>query len=577
VSILKKNLTLLIGGLQGEGVVSLGTNLMKTLSNLGYYTYGNRNFSSRIKGGNTTMTISISIEKQLCTEDGLDIILALDKETIDLFSKQLNQNGLILLDSILSSKDINFQENNIFSLPITEIAKKLDSLLMKNTIALGFLGRLMGLNEDELSYSLKQKYTSKGEVIVQKNLKMLKDAYTLEDSIFNRKDYFLLTPKLKSSRAVMMGNEAIGLGALMAGCRFIPSYPITPASEVMEYMGKVLPRYGGAMIQVEDEIAAITMAIGASYGGVRSMTATSGPGISLMMEGIGLAGITETPVVIADIQRGGPSTGLPTKHEQSDLFAIYYGGHGEYSNIILSPSTVEDCFYDTIKAFNLADKYQCPVFILSDLSLGLSPQTIDDLEYNKIVIDRGKVVTTDNLSTIERGTFKRYELTDDGISPRSFPGMVNGGHHVTGIEHTELGLPLENPKNRKKMMEKRLSKTYPLKHEESIDIYQTNSNNKVLFLTFGSVFGVIKEAIQLSDKKVDFGAIRMIRPLPKKQLTSILKKYDSIVVVENNYRKQLASIIKEELGSHHKIHSITKYDGTIFTIKELVEKIGEWT
>lgn len=573
---MKKNLTLLIGGIQGEGVVSLGTNLMKTLSNLGYYTYGNRNFSSRIKGGNTTMTISIGVEKQLCSKDGLDIILALDKETIDLFNCKLKPNGLILFDSILSSKDLNYNKDLLIPLPITEIAKSLSAPIIKNTCALGFLGRLMGLDENELSQSLKEKYHTKGDKIVEKNLKALKEAYNYDGDIFNKENYFLSIPEKKSSKAVMMGNEAIGFGALMAGCRFIPSYPITPASEVMEYMGKVLPRYGGAMVQVEDEIAAITMAVGASYGGVRSMTATSGPGISLMMEGIGLAGITETPVVIADIQRGGPSTGLPTKHEQSDLFAIYYGGHGEYSNIILSPSTVEDCFYDTIKAFNLADKYQCPVFILSDLSLGLSPQTIDDLDYDQVVIDRGKVVTKDELSNIERGTFKRYELTKDGISPRSFPGMINGGHHVTGIEHNELGLPLEKPENRKNMMEKRLSKTAPLENEESIDIYRTNNSNKTLFLTFGSVFGAIKEAVNLSDKKVDFGAIRMIRPLPKKQLTSLLENYDKIVVVENNYRKQLASIIKEELGYHNKIHSITKYDGTNFTINELVEKIGEW-
>ncbi len=573
---MKKNLTLLIGGIQGEGVVSLGTNLMKTLSNLGYYTYGNRNFSSRIKGGNTTMTISIGVEKQLCSKDELDIILALDKETIDLFNCKLKPNGLILFDSILSSKDLNYKKDSLIPLPITEIAKDLSAPIIKNTCALGFLGRLMGLEENELSQSLKEKYHTKGDEIVEKNLKALKEAYNYDGDIFNKKDYFLSIPEKKSSKAVMMGNEAIGFGALMAGCRFIPSYPITPASEVMEYMGKVLPRYGGAMVQVEDEIAAITMAVGASYGGVRSMTATSGPGISLMMEGIGLAGITETPVVIADIQRGGPSTGLPTKQEQSDLFAIYYGGHGEYSNIILSPSTVEDCFYDTIRAFNLADKYQCPVFILSDLSLGLSPQTIDDLDYNRVVIDRGKVVIKDELSNIERGTFKRYRLTEDGISPRSFPGMINGGHHVTGIEHNELGLPLEKPENRKNMMKKRLSKTAPLENEESIDIYRTNNSNNTLFLTFGSIFGAIKEAAYLSDKKIDFGAIRMIRPLPKKQLTSLLENYDKIVVVENNYRKQLASIIKEELGYHNKIHSITKYDGTNFTINELVEKIGEW-
>ncbi len=576
VSPLKKNLNLLVGGIQGEGVVSLGTNLMKALSNLGYYTYGNRNFSSRIKGGNTTMLISIGIERQLCTKDELDIILALDKETINLYHSKLHPDGLILFDSILSSQDLNDEETNAIPLPITEIAKELSASIMKNTCALGFIGRLLGLSEDELSKLLIEKYNSKGEVIVENNLNALKKAYAYEESALSGNNYFLLSPNEKSSRAVMMGNEAIGFGALMAGCRFIPSYPITPASEIMEYLGKVLPRYGGIMVQVEDEIAAITMAVGASYGGVRSMTATSGPGISLMMEGIGLAGATETPVVIADIQRGGPSTGLPTKTEQSDLFAIYYGGHGEYSNIILSPATVEDCFYDTIKAFNLADQYQCPVFILSDLALGLSPQTIDNLDYSKVVIERGKVVTEEELSTIERGTFKRYELAEDGISPRSFPGMVNGGHHVTGIEHTELGLPLEKPENRKKMMDKRLSKTSPLENEISIDIYKMTENTKTLFLTFGSNFGTIKEAINLSHKKVDLGVFRMIRPLPKKQLTQLLESYDKIVVVEGNYRRQLASIIHQELGYHAKIHSITKYDGTIFTVKEIVDKIGEW-
>lgn len=573
---MKKNLTLLIGGIQGEGVVSLGTNLMNTFSNLGYYAYGSRKFSSRIKGGNTTMTISVGINKQLSAEDDIDLILALDAETISLFSNQLNSDGLILYDSILSPKELEDKKNILIPLPITEIAKELGVMLMKNTCALGFLGRLMGLNAVDLSHSLKEKYASKGDIIVEKNLKALEQAFKYDNNILDRTEHFLTSPNHKVSRAVMMGNEAIGLGALMAGCRLIPSYPITPASEVMEYLGNVLPRYGGAMVQVEDEIAAVTMAVGASYGGVRSMTATSGPGLSLMMEGIGLAGITETPVVIVDIQRGGPSTGLPTKHEQSDIFALYYGGHGEYPNIILTPATVEDCFYDTIEAFNLADKYQCPVFILSDLQLGLSPQTIDELDYDKIVIDRGKIASKDDLANVERGTFKRYKFTEDNISPRSFPGMPNGGHHVTGIEHNELGLPFEEADNREKMMNKRLSKTSPLENNDSIEVFKCGDRNKTLVLTFGSVFGITAEAVKQNNLNVDYGRIKMIRPLPKKQLSSLLKEYSHIIVIENNYRKQLASIIKEELGCHEKIKSITKYDGNIFTIKELTKKIGEW-
>lgn len=573
---LKNKLTLLIGGIQGEGVVSLGTNLMKTLSNLGYYTYGSRNFSSRIKGGNTTMTISIGVEKQLCVEDHIDMILALDKETIQLYSSKLHTNGILLYDSVISVEDFNAENHRFIPLPITEIAKNSGSLIMKNTSALGFVGRLIGLNKSGLLTSLEEKYRTKGQDVVEKNLSTLEESFHIEIDGLDIQDFYLLPPNSPSSRAVMLGNEAIGFGALMAGCRFIPSYPITPASEVMEYMGKVLPRYGGMMVQVEDEIAAVTMAIGASYGGVRSMTATSGPGLSLMMEGIGLAGNTETPLVIADIQRVGPSTGLPTKNEQSDLFSLYYGGHGEYPSIILSPATVEDCFYDTIKAFNLADQYQCPVFILSDLNLGLSPQTIDDLDYDKVIIDRGKIAQAEDLAPIERGSFKRYAFTEDGISPRSFPGMVNGGHHVTGLEHNELGLPFEKPENRKKMMDKRLGKTAPLENEPSIELHPFGKNNKTLFLTYGSASGTVLEAIEQSEKKVDLGIIRMIRPLPTKQIISLFENYDHIVVVESNYRKQLASILREELGYHDKIHSIHKYDGTNFTITEMVEKIGAW-
>ncbi len=221
----------------------------------------------------------------------------------------------------------------------------------------------------------------------------------------------------------MIGNDAIALGALAGGSRFMAAYPITPASEIMEYLIKKLPQFGGTVIQTEDEIAACTMAIGANYAGVRTLTASAGPGLSLMMEAIGLAGITETPIVIVDTQRGGPSTGLPTKQEQSDLMAMIYGTHGEIPKVVIAPSTVQEAFYDMVEAFNIAEEYQCPVIVLTDLQLSLGKQTVEPLEYDKIEIRRGKLVTGELPEIPDKGCFKRYEVTEDGVSPRVLPGM----------------------------------------------------------------------------------------------------------------------------------------------------------
>ncbi len=270
----------------------------------------------------------------------------------------------------------------------------------------------------------------------------------------------LLEESDRKKRLYMIGNDAIALGAIAAGARLMAAYPITPSSEIMEYLIKSLPDFGGTVVQTEDEIAAISMVIGANFGGVRALTASAGPGLSLMTEAIGLSGMTETPAVIVDTQRGGPSTGLPTKQEQSDINAMIYGTHGEIPKIVIAPSTVEECFYDTIQAFNLADRYQCPVILLSDLALSLGKQTVEPLDYDRIQIDRGELVTdSEELKELENSElFKRYELTEEGISPRVLPGVKNGLHHVTGVEHDETGRPSELALNRKKMMEKRLRK-----------------------------------------------------------------------------------------------------------------------
>lgn len=273
------------------------------------------------------------------------------------------------------------------------------------------------------------------------NIEALNEGYRLMNEQLNNVDAdFILDKTDGKPHLYMIGNDAIGLGALSAGSRFMAAYPITPASEIMEYMIENLPKVGGTVVQTEDEIAAANMAIGSNYAGVRAFTASAGPGLSLMMEAIGLSGMTETPFVVINTQRGGPSTGLPTKQEQSDLMQMIYGTHGDIPKIVVAPTDAEDAFYLTMEAFNLAEQYQCPVIVLSDLQLSLGKQTVEQLDYNKIEINRGDMIQSDiEREENDKTYFKRYALTESGVSPRPIPGLKGGIHHVTGVEHNEEG------------------------------------------------------------------------------------------------------------------------------------------
>jgi len=379
-------------------------------------------------------------------------------------------------------------------------------------------------------------------------------------------------------RLFMIGNDAIALGAIAGGCRFMAAYPITPASEIMEYLIKKLPALGGAVIQTEDEIAAATMAIGANYGGVRAITASAGPGLSLKMEAIGLSGMTETPLVIVDTQRGGPSTGLPTKQEQSDLMSMIYGTHGEIPKIVLAPSTVQEAFYDTAEAFNLAEEYQCPVIILSDLQLSLGKQTVEPLEFDKVEIRRGKLITKDLPEIENKGYFKRYEITEDGVSPRVIPGVKNGIHHVTGVEHDETGKPSESAVNRNLQMDKRFRKVEKVKFDTPVYKNSPHEEADLLIIGFNSTRGAIEEAMVRLEKdgmKVNHAHIRLIHPFPTDELLPLVRSAKKIAVVENNATGQLANIIKMNVGYNEKIKKILKYDGNPFLPHEVHTKCKE--
>ncbi|MDB4867059.1 MAG: 2-oxoacid:acceptor oxidoreductase subunit alpha [Cohnella sp.] len=568
-----------IGGQQGEGVESTDRIFSTALNRLGYYLYGYRHFSSRIKGGHTNNKIRISTKPTRAISDDLDILVAFDQESIDLNAGELRSGGVVVADAKFSPTIPEGIQARLFAVPITTIAEDLGTSLMKNMVASGASWALLGLPIEVFNQAVEEEFGRKGPAIVEKNIEAVKRGadFVLEQA-GGPLEEFKLEPADGQQKLFMIGNEAMALGSIAAGCRLMSAYPITPASEIMEYLIKKLPKFGGTVVQTEDEIAAVTMAIGANYGGVRTMTASAGPGLSLMMEAIGLSGMTETPLVIVDTQRGGPSTGLPTKQEQSDINALIYGTHGEIPKLVVAPSTIEECFYDMIEGFNMAEKYQIPVIIATDLQLSLGKQSCDVLDYESIAINRGKL-QLDELPPLEDNRmFKRYEWTEDGISPRVLPGMKHGIHHVTGVEHDQEGRPSENALNRQKMMDKRLGKIQSLRVTNAVKVNADEPSAEVLIVAMGSTGGTIEEArarLTRDGMATSHVTVRQMHPFPNELLEPYLKAAKKVVVLENNATGQLANLIKQNVGYHDKIENVLKYDGTPFLPSEVYKACKE--
>jgi 2-oxoglutarate/2-oxoacid ferredoxin oxidoreductase subunit alpha len=568
-----------VGGQQGEGIESTGEIFAIALNRLGYYLYGYRHFSSRIKGGHTNNKIRVSTTQVRSISDDLDILVAFDQETIDLNYKELHGNGVILADSKFKPVKPEDTQAAMYAVPFTEIATELGTSLMKNMVAIGATSAVLDLDIHVFKEVVQEIFGKKGEQVVAKNMEAIKTGFDyMKEQLGEGAQVMDLEKADGKKRMFMIGNDAIALGAVAGGCRFMAAYPITPASEIMEYLIKKLPALGGTVIQTEDEIAACTMAIGANYGGVRAITASAGPGLSLKMEAIGLSGITETPLVIVDTQRGGPSTGLPTKQEQSDLMAMIYGTHGEIPKIVMAPSTVQEAFYDAAEAFNLAEEYQCPVILLTDLQLSLGKQTVEPLDFDKVEIRRGKLVTGEIPEAENKAYFKRYEVTEDGVSPRVIPGMKNGIHHVTGVEHDETGKPSESALNRNAQMDKRFRKVENIRFDTPVYKNAKHEEADILLVGFNSTRGAIEEAmIRLENDglKVNHAHIRLIHPFPTDEVLPLVRSAKKVVVVENNATGQLANIMKMNVGHAEKIVKHLKYDGNPFLPHEVYTKCKE--
>jgi 2-oxoglutarate/2-oxoacid ferredoxin oxidoreductase subunit alpha len=579
-TILREDICMMIGGQGGDGTLTVVNLLGRIFRNAGLYIYDARNVLSRIRGGHADGVIRIGVREVYSIGDQVDLLVAFDEEAVIAALSDLSENTVIVFDDSKGQLSSYLRKPGftVYSAPLGNMAASaLRRNIFKNTIAFGILGRLLGLEDKVLREAITARYERRGKEALDSNTKALDMGFEWADKNC-QEAAFRIARGNSRDKILSTGNEATAYGFLVAGGRFFVGYPITPATDIMEWLAPRLPKFGGVVKQAEDELSVINMGIGAAYAGARVMVATSGPGQSLMTEGVGHAGEAEIPIVVVECQRVGPSTGEPTKNEQSDLNHVVFGSHGEFPRLVLSPATPADCFEISAQATNLAEKYQMPVFILLDQALCQNSASIDPFDISSIKVERGKLAAEKDLSKLE--SYKRYEFTDDGVSLRSIPSQQGGQCQVTGNEHNEFGLVSTDRINRLKMMRKRMNKLERAKSELPKGIIHGKESSRVGVIGFGSTYGPILEAMgQLKQRKIDvkYHQIRTIWPLLEDDLRTFSDNLDIVFVVENNYQGQLASLIRSSLTEKSNIvESIIKFDGTSFRPKEIANAVSSF-
>ena len=562
------NFNLMVGGEAGQGVQSIGFILAKAFTRGGFHVFADQDYESRVRGGHNFFRVRISNSKLEAISESVDILLALNQESVDLHRGRLAREGMMVFDQG-RVKDIS--GDNFFAVPMADLAEeKVGNKLMANTVALGVVLRLVGYDFKIAADVLREQFGAVGAG--EDNVRAAAAGYEYATSNLKGSLGWSLNPIDSRKRMLINGNEAIALGAVAAGCTFMAAYPMTPSTSIMEYMADKSRETGLVVIQPEDEIAAINMVIGAAFAGARAMTATSGGGFCLMVEGLGLAGMTETPIVVVVGQRPGPAIGLPTRTEQSDLQFAIYASHGEFPRAVLAPANIEHAFWLTVKAFNLAEKYQLPVILLTDQHLASSYSTVDRFDLSRVSIDRGLLASEKDIVSI--GKYRRHQITPSGISPRSLPLQGNVLVVTDADEHNEEGHLIEDASTRTRMMLKRLHKVEGLQAEINPPRIYGPHRAETALMGWGSTYGALKEAVDiLQGEGLDVNLLHLseIWPFPAKTVCALLDGVKQSFVVENNATGQLARLIQSETG-RRVTGNILKFDGRPFTPALIIEE-----
>ncbi|HUW26253.1 MAG TPA: 2-oxoacid:acceptor oxidoreductase subunit alpha [Gallionella sp.] len=568
----KNDLIIRIGGEGGEGVISVGDFITQACAHAGLNVYTFKTFPAEIKGGYAMYQVRTSTEQLYNQGDTFDVLCAFNGDAYHNNRDFLKPGTAIVYDSPGDFTPDIPEGVHAYPIPMTETAKDMRNPRAKNMVAMGALSVLFNIPVESLRKVLTAKFSRKGEEVVKGNLEALERGRELAAALKKTDPWTIGAPKSAQDVIVMSGNNAIGLGALIAGLDFFSAYPITPATEVAIYVAKHLPKRGGTLIQAEDEIASISQVVGASYAGKKAMTSTSGPGLALMSEMLGMAFMAELPIVVVDVQRGGPSTGLPTKHEQSDLFLAIHGGHGDAGRIVLSVENVQDCIDLTVVAFNLAEKYQCPVILLSDGSLAFSTQNVP-------YPDPGSYKLVERERWNGEGEYQRYLLTKSGISPMTDPGTIGGAHIATGLEHNEDGLPSYTSVNHEAMQDKRFRKLKNVVNDIApveVDAAQGVGTADLGLIAWGSTIGVVREALQhlrAEGYKVSGFYPKLLNPLPVQQFEDFGATCKRLLLPEVNFQGQLAHFVRAETSLRPESYTIC--GGMPFTPEMIVKKVKE--
>jgi len=567
-----------IGGEAGDGIDSTGKIFARALSRAGRHVFTSKDFASRIRGGYTAYKVRTAVERVESVVDRLDILIALTERTIDENLDELKEGSVIIYDGEQTTMaDVEVPDGMIgLEVPLNSLAEEAGGAIMRNVVALGAASEVADFPVEYLDEALVKRFGEKGEAIIANNREAarLGRDYVREETDCSHEFALETTDE---DYVLLNGDEAIGMAAIAAGCRFYAGYPITPATDIMEYLTGRIEAFGGAVVQAEDELSAINMALGAARAGARAMTATSGPGIDLMNETFGLVATSETPLVIANVMRSGPSTGMPTKQEQGDLNAMLYGGHGEIPRFVLAPTTIGECFDRTVEAFNLAEKYQIPVYLTADLALAVTEQTYSPERFDMegVEIDRGKVVEGDEVGEWldEKGRFKAHAATEDGVSPRALPGTPDAAHMTTGLEHDELGRRTEEEDVRVEQVQKRQRKVDTARDREAFDYREFgDSDAETLVISWGSNEGAMREALgMLDDRGIDVRFLSVPYIYPRPDLTDEVEAAEDVIVVECNATGQFADLIEHDTLS--RVQRVTKYTGVRFKADELADEI----
>ena len=581
IGIMDNSVSFLVGGEAGQGITRSGSLLGKALMRGGFHVFGVNDYPSLIRGGHNFYILRASDERVHSQADTVDVLLALNKETIFLHEDEMTEGGAIIYDerTELGEGELQRGDVDLFPVPFSSIVEELGGVsIMRNTVALGSAVALVDFDVEIMKEVISETFVGRGDVAELNRMAVDMGSTYTKDRYEGSFPCRLESSGEVRDRIMPTGNDAVALGAIQAGCRFYAAYPMTPASPILHYLAAKDMETEMIVIQTESEIAALNMVVGASYAGLRAMTATSGGGFCLMSEALGLAAMTETPVVLMVGQRPGPSTGLATYSAQGDLLFAIHASQGEFPRMVVAPGDVDECFYRTMEAFNLAERHQIPAIILTDKYLVESHKSTEPFDTGRIGIDRGDLLIMDEWKKDEE--YKRYKITESGVSPRILPGTKGATVLANSNEHLEYGYTTDESDRVIAMMEKRFRKQEILGKEieklQPVKIYGAE-NPDITLVGWGSTKGPILEALKMLQRKgfkARFVQVVYLEPFPLKAMEDALKGDGKFMLVENNRTAQLGSLIKLHNGFTFE-HVALKYDGRPFNPGEIYAKAKE--